>query len=214
MPFVLDSFALTNLTDAKEQLGIPPAVTTDDNVVTRIINASLDYVETFTDRKILSRSSTEFQDGRRNNRILTGQWPVTAVAELWDDPESEFTDTNLQFDSADFALDGDIGDGATGIVLLRSGTATQRQFIQGTRNIKIVYTAGYVTVPYAMLEATMFLISFYYDKKQDKSTQIEQKNKNTETTKFLKKVPPFIDDLLMPYKRSEWPQGNRPVING
>ena len=214
MAFTLDTHALTTLADAKEQLGIPTGVTTDDNVVTRIINSVTDQIEKYLDRKVLSRSFTEYQDGRRNNRILTGQWPVTSVAELWDDPASEFTDTTLQFAASDFALDGDTGDGATGIVLLRSGNANNRQFIQGTRNIKIVYTAGYTSTPYSILEAAMFGISFFYDKKNDKSTQIESKNKNTETTRFLSALPPFIIELLEPYRRAEWPQGNRPVING
>jgi hypothetical protein len=209
MPFTLDTYALTTVERAKQQIGIPTAVTDEDDLLTRMINTATDQIEEFTDRKILSRSYTEYQDGRKNNRILTKQWPVTTVTELWDDPASEFTNTSNQFDASDFAIDGD----ETGIVLLRTA-GTGRQFLQGTRNIKIVYTAGYTETPYSLEEAALWLIHFYFDKKQDKSVQIDSKNKNTETTKFLKKMPPFVADLLMPYKRSEWPQANAPVING
>jgi hypothetical protein len=205
MAFTLDPNALVTLDEAKQQLGIPTAETFSDDVVTRMINSSLEYIEQFTDRKILSRSYTEYQDGRRNDRILLKQWPVTAVAELWDDPASEFTDTGTQFDASEFAIDGD----ETGVVLLNG-----RQFIDGTRNLKIVYTGGYATAPYALIEASLWIVHFLYDKKQDKSVQVESKNKNNESTRFIKKMPPFIDDMLMPYKRFEWPQANAPVANG
>ena len=206
MAFTLDTYALTTLERARQQLKVPTA-TVDvelDDIITRFINTATFNIEKWTDRKFLTRSHTEYKDGRRNNRILLKQWPVTAITSVYDDPASEFTDGLI--DAGDYAIDD-----AVGVVLLNG-----RQFINGTRNVRVVYTAGYTdTTEIADLEdACLQLVTFYFDKRNDETVQVETKNKNNETTRYLQQIPKYIRDMIEPYKRFEVPGADVAVRNG
>jgi hypothetical protein len=180
-----------------------------DDIITRFINVATFNIEKWADRKLLTRAHTEYKDGRKNNRILLRHWPVTAITSVYDDPESAFTDAGTEIAATDYAIDGDPANGI-GVVLLNG-----LQFIKGTRNIRVIYTAGYTdTTEIADLEeACLQLLTYYFDKRSDESVQIETKNKNNETTRYLQQIPKYIQDMIMPYKRAEWPGADVAVEN-
>ena len=205
--FTLEPYALAALLSVKEHLNIKESETGQDNVLTRMINASSQMIENYLDRKVLSRSYTEYYDGRKNDRILLRNWPSTAVAELWDDPASEFTDAANQFDTSEFKIDGE-GDSAAGVVLL-SGL----KFGGGARSIKAVYTAGYATVPYIVQEACLLHVEYMFDMRSDRRIGVQTKGKNQESTTFLGTLPQFVMDMLTPYMRIEFPLAYQGVQN-
>lgn len=205
--YTLDTYALTALLSAKEHLNIKEAETGQDNVLTRMINASSQMIENYLDRKVLTRSHTEYYDGRKNDRILLSNWPVTAVSELWDDSSGEFTDLANKFDVAEFRIDGD-GANASGVVLL-SGL----KFGGGARSIKAVYTAGYASVPYIVQEACLLHVEYMFDMRSDRRIGVQTKGKNQESTTFLGTLPEFVTDMLTPYMRIEFPLAYQGVQN-
>lgn len=200
-----DPYALTDLTTIKQHLNIDPLVTSQDAVLERMIDAASAKIESFLDRKVLTRSWTEYQDGRANDRILLKHWPCSKPSEVWDDPSGLFTDSSNQLASDEFELEGDP---AIGIVLLGS-----RYFNKGTRNIKIVYDAGYATVPYDIEEACLFTVEYLYDMRSDRRIGVSTKGKNGETTTFLTNLPEFVIDMLLPYQRVEFGHANIAVQN-
>jgi uncharacterized phiE125 gp8 family phage protein len=197
--YTVDPYALITLGAVKEHLNIPDATTTQDNVLTRYINVSMELIERELDRKILSRSYTEYYDGRSTNRILLRNWPIISVSELWNDPSGDFTDTSNQLSASDFNIDGE-GEAAIG-VLLRNGLL----FSKASRSIKAVYTAGYATVPYTLQEASILHIEYLYDARADRRIGISTKGKNQENTTFLTDLPDFVKNMLDPYRRMETP---------
>jgi len=204
--FTVDSNALTVLLTAKEHLNIPEADVTQDNVIKRLINASSAMIEDYLDRKILSRTYTEYYDGRGNDRMLLSNWPVTKPTELWDDPSSLFTDTSNKFDLAEYEVDGD-GPNAIGVVLLG------QRFGKGTRNIKVVYVAGYATVPYIIQESCLLHIEFMYTMRQDRRIGTQTKGKNQENITYRGTLPEFVQEMLTPYRRMEVPLAYKGVAN-
>lgn len=204
--FTIDSNALAALGSVKEHLNIPEADVTQDNVLIRMINASSAMIEDYLDRKIKTRTYTEYYDGRGNDRMLLSHWPVTKPTELWDDIGSEFTDIGTRIALADYEVDGD-GDNAIGIVL------NGLRFSKGTRNIKVIYDAGYSTVPYVIQESCILHVEFMYIMRQDRRIGTQTKGKNQENITYRGDLPDFVKQMVEPYRRMETPLAYKPVRN-
>ena len=201
----VDPNALTTLEDVKQHLDIPVTNIDQDAILERMINAASQKIESFLDRRIKKRSWTEFQDGRRNDRIVLRQWPCEKPTELWNDPSSKFTDTDNQLDPADFELEGDP---AIGVVLIG------RRFSNGNRSIKIVYEAGYDTIPFDLSEACIMTVEFMYDMRSSRRLGTSTKNKNSETISYLGDLPDFVLKMIEPYQRFDFGHASIAVQNG
>jgi Phage gp6-like head-tail connector protein len=197
----LDIYALTTLAKVKTHLNVLDA--SQDAILERFINESSYIIEEYIDRKILTRSYTEYQDGRNNNRIILKQWPITAVAEVWSDPSSEFTDSANQIPSTDYRIVQEIE-----IALLT------RSFGKGTHNVKVVYTAGFATTPYPLESACIWLVEYFYDIRSGHRVGTRSKSKNGETVSYMDAWPSWMVDQLDKWKRYEWSSANAPVLNG
>jgi len=199
----LDIYALTTLEDVKSHLNIPISTITQDDTLERMINASSAKIEGYLDRKILKRTYTEYQDGRSSDRIVLKQWPIEKPTELWIDHTSNFIDVKNQLDSSRYHVEDDFGVQLIGTM-----------FPRGRRNIKIVYQAGYDTVPYDIAEAAIMTVSFLYDMRSDRRIGVGQKGKNSENTTFLGELPEFVTNLLEPHKRMDFGILGTAVNNG
>lgn len=200
----LDTYALTTLAKAREHLNVPTAVVDADldSIVERFINESTYVIENFIDRQILTRSYTEYQDGRSNNRILLKQWPVTTVSEVWCDPSSEFTDTKNQIDSGDFRV---VQESEVALIC--------GYFSRGTQNIKVVYDAGYATTPYPMEAACLWMVEWFYEMRNDRRIGNKSKGKGNERADYLSEWPEWLRSIMMKWRRAEWATANAPVLN-
>lgn len=202
MAWVIDPYALTTVENAKQHLNIPVANNDHNDILTRFINSATAKIETFLDRKVLKRAYTEFQDGRGNDRVLLRNWPADKPTELWIDQSSLFTDTANQLDLGEYELELS-SDGGIGVILLPG-----KRFTRGRRNIKLVYEAGYSTVPMWAEEAALWTVEFFYDMRGDRRVGVSSKGKNAETTAFRSDLPEFVMNMLEPHKRAEWPIAN------
>lgn len=208
MPVTLSPYALTTLEAAKDHLSVPSGNTTFDDVIKRFINAATGHIETFCDRKFLKRAYTEFQDGMASNRIMLDQWPAEKPSELWIDKTREFTDTAYKLDAADYELDLSARGEGIGVVLTKKNCFFQR----GTRNIKIVYNAGFDTIPDELENACLFTVEFFYDMRSDRRVGTQSKGKNQENTTYREDLPLIVQNILLAYKRTEWPTGDRQLM--
>lgn len=203
-------YALTDVDMVKDHLGIPDGTTDYDERIKRHINAATDMIETLTDRTLKERTGlVDIQSGRRNDRILLPQWPVQAITELWIDSSSDFTDSENIVDATKYRLELDSRGRGVGIVLKKGCL-----FPNGTGNIKVVYDAGYQTIPSDLQEACIFLTDFLYDLRQDRRVGSVQKGKNQENVTFLETLPMWMQDTIARYTRGEWPTANKMVENG
>jgi hypothetical protein len=195
--------ALTTVAMAKEYLKIPALVTSEDTMVDFFIDAASELLETECERKFKSQAFTEKQHGRRQNTLLLKQWPVTAIGELRIDNSGVFTDAATIVDPLSYQ----ISDDGNGLVLLRG------VFPSGYNNVRVVYTAGYATVPMDLVEACLWLVFWQNSIRNAADIGRTTKNKDAETVSYLQSAPQHVKDCILRYKRTECFVGNAAVQN-
>jgi uncharacterized phiE125 gp8 family phage protein len=200
--------ALVDLATAKDHLSIPSADTTRDARVTRLINAASALIERYTRRKLVTGNYTDVLDGSRQNRIMTRQWPVTAVSSLKVASDGDFASVD-PLDTTTYFTDSD---GIT--VCLRSG-----MFPRGNGNVEVQYTAGLGTlgggtIPADLQHACLETVLWFYAANSSERIGVLQKGKGGETTQYVEDLPAHIRSMLDPYVRSEFYVGGVAIDNG
>lgn len=194
MPVSLRTNALLDLETVKRWLQVPTADTTQDDILKECINDASDIIEQRTSRKLKSQSVTEYHTGRNQNRLLFKQWPATAIAEVWIDNDSVFTDLSRKLDSGLYRI-------SDGIELVLIG----RLFPRGENNVKVVYTAGYsAPIPATLERAAKLLVEFFYQSRTDRRLGQTSKSKGGENVGFVDGYPKEIIELIDLFARSEF----------
>ena len=208
----LKANALTDLATAKTHLEIPGADTTQDAKVERFINTASDFFEQYTGRKFITQTHTEYQDGRSTNRIMLRHWPITGgpadgntKPELSIDSKSVFDATSI-VDPDNYFVDSE----STFELVLVGCSSSGSTFPRGTRNIKVVYEAGYGTVgagdlPSDLVNACLDYVLWLYDRQNDRRIGRTNKSKGDENVSYEVSIPKSILDVLdNNYKRIDF----------
>lgn len=156
--------ALTTLANVKSWLEIDTLVTTNDAILTRLIDSCSSYIESWLNRKILQGTYTENYDGRGGNAITLAQYPITALTSVSIDgvaqtilASTETTKTGVRYVDRQLVINGDV-------------------FPRGRGNIAVVYTAGYSSAPSDIEQACIELVSLRY--KNGRGNRLGVKSKN------------------------------------
>lgn len=166
---------LTTLANVKQYLGL--SVNTDDALLGRLITAASSWVRTFINRDITQATYTEVIDGNASERIVVGNYPVTAVTSITYADGTTVPTSAVVFDlNAITRTDGDI-------------------FVFGRSNITVVYTAGYVTTPADIEECVIEMVALRYREKGRVGTSAV--NTRGESVTFgVMDVPPSVKTIL------------------
>lgn len=149
----LSSGALTTVEDVKEQLGIDSSDHSKDNLIIRKINSATLMIERYIGRSIKAQNFTEYYDGGGDSGELTlRNYPIISVTSLSSRNVSDNKDDFTASDSGDYFIDS-----TGGRLKLLSG------LYGAWDEWKVVYRAGYETVPADLAEACATLAGFYVD---------------------------------------------------
>lgn len=146
--------ALTSLQTAKVYLGIDLAKTANDIKITQFINSASWFCNSYTQRKLLSRTLTEYYSGDGTSELFTLNYPISSITTVHDDLDRSYgSDTLIT---------------ATDLVIMPNDLAYKivydgGVFNVGIRNIKAVYVAGYATIPYDLEEACLQIIGLFWN---------------------------------------------------
>jgi len=137
---------LTTLANAKAY--IPNAGTADDALLARMITGLSAFVVNWLNRNILTASYTETRDGYDTTRMMTLNYPITAVSAVTVNGSSiplasGWPQNGYGFDSASIVLMG-------------------YSFPRGFRNVTLAYTAGFATVPADIEQAVLEVLALRY----------------------------------------------------
>ena len=194
----LNQNSLTTVENLRIQLEIAPADV--DAAMTakleKLINAASSAIEGIAKRSLKINTHTEFADGDRSTLFIPKEWPIVSVNELWIDNSSEFTYLSSQLDSYEFA----IVDDNTAIQLTKG-----RVFPFGNYNIKVVYQAGYSTVPSDLELAADLYCEWLFRFNERRDIGRTSKAKGDESVSMLQQIPDQIRLLIEPYIRLEIP---------
>jgi hypothetical protein len=143
---------LTALADVKAwlQTGQSAFPDTDDALLTRLITAASQFIQTWLDRQIASGDCQEVRDGTGGQRLAFANFPVSAVLSLSVD--------GLEITPA--PSDGGFGPGyvfSPTELALRGYCFTRR-----AQNVIVSYTGGYATTPPEIAQACIELVGRRY----------------------------------------------------
>jgi uncharacterized phiE125 gp8 family phage protein len=199
----LNSNNLTTVATLKAHLGIPSAETSQDTRMELLINAASDSIERYLDRKIKSQTITEIQHGRRQDILILREWPVTSITELRVDMDHVFSDASTLIPSADYG----IGDDKNSLVYYDT------VFPRGNNNVKIVYVAGYATVPSDIEYAALLFCEWLYLFRNRQDIGRTSKSKGDESMSVSQGMPDIVRQMIEPYRRMEFAFSNAPIGN-
>lgn len=199
----LDStVALTTLEKAKVHLQIPSSRTENDAKIEQFINAASRFCETYCDRKFVEQTYTEYFSGRRHDVIMPRQWPISSVTSLKISQTRNWADAQALVDPDNY----EIGDDDSTIFY-------DGFFPRGKKNVQLVSTCGYSTIPYDLEHACLQLIEWWYRHNERGDIGRNSKSKGDESMGIADQVPPHIRIILDLYKRVEVPSAYTPVTN-
>ena len=194
----IQSWALASLDDTKEFLKITDDE--DDELIIRLINQASGFMESFTARKLKTRdysAATEtdredcWYDGDNRKRLFLRQWPVTSVT------------SPIEVSGASIAVAG-VTDyyGSTGYITYtrRGELFYDNGFDTGKQNVRVSYTAGYLTTSpeyYELSLLVMELVSLVQTQKDHMGYKSEKIGNYSYSLQDLKELSAKGDCSIM-----------------
>lgn len=181
---------LTALGDVKAwlQTGANTFPATDDALLTGLITAASQFIQTWLNRQIAQRDWIEIRDGTGGRRLAFANFPVSAVLSL--------TVDGLVIPPA--PLDGGFGSGFVYTpteLALRGYTFTAR-----VQNVIVTYTAGFVVTPPEIAQACTELVAQRY-KERTRIGEVSKSLGGGETVSFSQQdMSADVKTLLSQYR--------------
>lgn len=155
---------ITTVANCKAFRGIDSDNQEHDAELARIIPAVQSFLEQECARAFDQASVTEFHSGtkyfsdrdwwlnssylQKNNTVIVDRPPIASISGIWDDPYRTYGSTTL-IDSSKYVIE----DESAGIIVV-DGYIFQR----GLKNIKIVYSGGFATMPLDLEQAAIEMV--------------------------------------------------------
>lgn len=163
---------MTSLANVKQYLGL--TTSDDDALLTRLVTAMSEGIESCLNRVVTSASYTELRDGNGKDVMMFANIPATGVTSVKVNGlpiplAPGITSYGYRFDETLLMLNG----------------AT---FDRGRRNIEITYTAGFTSTPKDLEQACIELVALRY-KEKDRIGHVS-KSLAGETVSFITAAAP------------------------
>ena len=170
------------------QTGQNPFPATDDALLSRLITAASQFIQSWLQRQIAVSDWIEIRDGNGGQRLTFANLPVTGVIALSID--------GLSIPPA--PTDGRLGAGyvfSPTELALRGYVFTRR-----AQNVVVIYTAGYAAVPPDIAQACIELVCQRY-RERSRTGEVSKALMSGETVTYSQKdMSDDIRTLLMQYQ--------------
>ncbi len=179
---------LTTLAKIKLYLDIDEA--TWDTVLGNLQNGAEDRIENYCGVDgFASATRTEQIDGRGSSRLVLKNRPIISIATVHDSTSRTFGASAL-IASTDYTFYDDSG------LLQRTAGA----FVNGIRNVQVVYVAGYATIPDDLQLAVCKLVGAYWNQMRQGADGITTEREADYNAAYEKVgMPEDVTRLLDPY---------------
>lgn len=179
--------SLTTLTHMMTQFGLPLS---EQEQVEELIDSASWAANTYTNRLLKSRTLTEYYDGDGSDVLWLKQRPVISVTSVYIDTSYAWTaDTLVSSDDYQVYLD----EGKIAFV----GTLLST----GYRVVRVIYVAGYATIPPDMERAVQDLAYYWYKQRTDKSVGVASRGTEGRTVSYAQDVPDHVKGVFDRYQK-------------
>lgn len=183
--------ALITIEELKEYLKVDG--TAKDSFYTGLVNSVSAAIESYLKRSISASGLTKYFDGDGSVLLDLGVRDIVAVTSV--------EINSVLVDSSYYAVKKDIG-----IIQMLEGEYSARLrsntmiFPEGVQNVKVVFTAGFASVPEDIKHACKMLCSYYVNRRGKEDVYSINDTANNTGTTFITKIPADIKMLLNRYK--------------
>jgi hypothetical protein len=168
-----DLCALVDVT-AWLQTGQNPFPSVDDALLTRLITAASQFIQTWLQRQIAVSDWIEIRDGNGGQRLAFANFPVSAVL-------------SLSIDGLDIPTAPSDGGFGAGYVFSPTELALRGYvFSRRAQNVVVTYTAGYASVPPDIAQACIELVAQRY-RERTRIGEVSKALMSGETVTFSQK---------------------------
>jgi hypothetical protein len=179
---------LTTLADVKAwlQTGQAAFPATDDTVLTRLITAASQYIQTWLNRQIALADYLETRDGNGGDRLQFACFPVTAMLSLTIDGQAvpvaaSTIAAGYRFSPTQLSVRG-------------------YRFNRGAQNVIVAYTAGYTSTPPDVAQACIELVALRY-RERTRIGEVSRSLGGAETVAYAQKdMSDATKTLLQQYR--------------
>ena len=179
---------LTTLADVKAwlQTGQVAFPTTDDALLTGLITAASQYIQTWLNRQISLVNYLETRDGTGGHRLQFACFPVSAVQSLTID---------------DCVVPAALSSVAAGYMFSATQLSVRGyRFNCGAQNVVVAYTAGYSATPPDVAQACIELVALRY-RERTRIGEVSRSLGGAETVAYAQKdMSDAIKTLLQQYR--------------
>lgn len=185
--------AITTLSNVKTYMRI--SVSTFDTNLTALVSQVDKLIKTYLGRNIEAQTGiVEYHDGDGTDEIHLNEWPSITITSVHDDVERNFNSDTL-IASTDYFVDD-----PSGILILFN---EESHFQSGKQNVKVVYNAGYATVPVDLVLAANKLVAHFFNK-QGADGHIQETIGSYSTSYDKKTIPDDVREILNSYRRFQF----------
>lgn len=174
------------------QTGQNPFPATDDALLSRLITAASQFIQSWLQRQIAASDWIEIRDGNGGQRMSFANFPVSAVLSLSID--------GLVIPPAP-APEGVSGGFGAGYVFSPTELALRGYvFSRRAQNVVVTYTAGYASVPPDIAQACIELVALRY-RERTRIGEVSKALMSGETVTFSQKdMSDDVKTLLLQYQ--------------
>lgn len=175
MPIDLAANAILDEDIATEFLKEDTPVAPEKREILRLlINGITREVERHCRRPFVSKAFTEYYDGHSGRELALRQIPIVSVTTV-DRVDEDDTSLNA-YTSTDFLIMSE-----RGVLRFKDG----RVFTAGVWNWKVVYSAGYATVPEDVQTAALYMLAVAWRDVENKRQDVESISYEGETINYV-----------------------------
>ncbi len=185
----------TTLARVKRHVNLDPSNDDLDDKIADLIPAASRMLEKYIGHDLFETEYTEYYDGDGTNEIILDHYPVVEIASIHDDLDREWgSDTELDVEDTVVSLNTEQN---VGWLRLFRGTTS---FQIGVQNVKVVYTAGYETLPEDAEMACVQLVAWLLNRSGSEGQAGASLGGKSETYE-TDSIPMYIKRMVAAYKK-------------
>lgn len=167
--------ALCSRTEVKEYLGMTGSTNDIDQLLKNLCDRISSVIETYCNRKFEQQTYIDFLDSYGTDVIYPAHRPITSVSGIWESFHRSWDEDEIDPDNYYIVNESYI-------------QRTDNIFISKPKTIKIIYTAGYSSIPLDVKHCAITEVARVYDRR--KEVGVTNKTYADSSTSYS------IDDLL------------------